>query len=116
MHERRIARAEDNQIEMSVGDQLALVNNPDSQAYRFGKDGNDIYSQVDFIVCQRNGTVELFAELVIQVAYFNAISFGRIFVAVVIADVSELVAWLDVENIWQTFRKVGKRLLRDLMW
>lgn len=45
----RIARAQHNQIEVRVGDQLALVNNPHSKAYRFGKYGNDIYAQVDFI-------------------------------------------------------------------
>lgn len=129
--ERCVARAQHNQIEEGVGDQLTwratsqttakiiifeahmnfvhftFVNNPDSQAYRLGKNGNDIYSQVDFIVSEGNGTVELFAKLVVQVANLDAISFGRIFIAVVIADVPELVAWLDVENIWQTFREMG---------
>lgn len=130
VNERRVARAQHNQIEVRIGDQLTwrmtaqtsgrlefltgkfgkhtLVNNPDSQAYRFRKDGNDIYSQVDFIIKERNGTVELFADLVIQVTNLDAISFARIFIAVVIADVPELVAWLDVEDIWQTFRKNGR--------
>lgn len=63
------------------------------------------HEKCEVTVSEGNGTVELFAELVIQVGYLDAVSLGRIFIAVVIADVPELVAWLDVENIWQTFRE-----------
>lgn len=101
MHQRGIARTQHNQVEEGVGYQLALENNFCPQAYWLREQSDNIYAQIDLIVAERYGTIKLLAQLIVQVEYLDAVALDGIVVAVVIANVTELVARLNVENIWQ---------------
>lgn len=92
MDERRIARAQHNQVEKCVRDQLTLINNSHFKAYWLREQRDNIYSQIDFIVAQRYGTVEFLAELIIQIKYFNKVSTCRVLVGVIIANIIEVIA------------------------
>lgn len=92
MDKRRIARAQHNQVEKCVRDQLALVTNAHFKAYWFREQRDNIYPQIDFIVAQRYGTVEFLAELIIQIKYFNKVPPCRVSVGVIIANIIKVIS------------------------
>ena len=116
MHQRSITRTQHNQVKICVWNQSPFVNNSYAKTYRLGKKRNNIYSHVDFVVVQRNGTVEFLAELVVEVKNLNGISLCGICTGVIIANISKLVAWFNIKNIWQTLLAYNNTCRTNQPW